>query len=91
MSDLGIEEALDSEWLKRRDKELAQQHPSSLDGSSASIAFDAWVKLSKSSNHSIAQYANGILGGRPEERDVGEFGGDDSVSVEELQTSIHLT
>jgi serine/threonine protein kinase len=84
-----IEEALDSEWLMRRDKELAKQHCSSMDGFSTSIAFDAWVKLSKSSNHSIARYANGVLGSQVEGQEEDEFGGDDSLSVDELNTSLY--
>ncbi|KAG7370948.1 serine/threonine protein kinase [Nitzschia inconspicua] len=84
-----VEEALDSQWLKRRDKDRLKQHAANLDGTSTG-AFHAWVKLNNSSNHTISSYAvdvlfsdgsDGIKGEEVEE----EFCGDDSMNMEELK------
>ena len=46
------EDAIDSEWLRRRDKESVMKYSSmNLDGS-YSNTFDAWVRLQNESNHS---------------------------------------
>merc|ERR1712224_711002 len=45
-------DALDSEWLRRRDKESVLKYSNiNLDGS-YSNTFNAWVRLQKESNHS---------------------------------------
>merc|ERR1712157_703130 len=45
--------ALDSEWLRRRDRESISKHrDKQFGGSSHSSVFDAWVKLQIESNHS---------------------------------------
>ena len=43
-----IEDVLDSEWLRRRDKESVMKL--NLDGSCSNV-FDAWVKLQNESKH----------------------------------------
>lgn len=63
-----LEEALDSEWLKRRDKEMIKK--SNIDGSLSS--FDAWCRQSQHSNLSggdnsfktLDSSANSSFGGR---------------------------
>ena len=56
-----LEEALDSDWLKRRDKESVQRYSKNLDGSS-SKPFDAWCKLQNDSMHSQQSlYSDGSL------------------------------
>lgn len=75
-----VEEALDSQWLKRRDKERLKKHAANLGGSS-SRTFEAWSRLTNSSNHSISKYAAGVV----LNNDAEEFGGDDSIHLEELK------
>jgi serine/threonine protein kinase len=48
---VSLKGALDSDWLKRRDKESVQKYSKNLDGSS-SRPFDAWIKLQNDSVHS---------------------------------------
>jgi len=54
-----IEDVLDSEWLRRKDKESVMKYSRiNLDGS-YSNTFDAWVRLQKESNHSdIADHSD---------------------------------
>ncbi len=72
------EEALDGEWLKRRDKESLHRHSN---GSSKS--FDAWLKLQHESNASICKYATDVLR-LEEDENIEEFAGDDPLSINEL-------
>jgi len=48
-----IENALDSEWLRRRDRESVLKYSNPLNGSSTNT-FDAWVRLQNESSHSNA-------------------------------------
>mmetsp|Transcript_14396 Transcript_14396/g.16480 ORF Transcript_14396/g.16480 Transcript_14396/m.16480 type:complete len:389 (-) Transcript_14396:47-1213(-) len=53
-----IEDVLDSEWLRRKDKESVMKYSRiNLDGS-YSNTFDAWVRLQNESNHSDITHRN---------------------------------
>jgi serine/threonine protein kinase len=45
-----LEEALDCQWLRRRDKEIIKRYSKNIDGSSSNT-FDAWVKMQNNSSH----------------------------------------
>lgn len=46
-----LDDTLDSQWLRRRDKESIMRYTANMDGSSTNT-FDAWVRLQNESNHS---------------------------------------
>jgi serine/threonine protein kinase len=81
-----VEEALDSEWLKRRDMEKLTKHTANM-GGSPKRTFEAWIKLTNSSNHAISTYAADMFSSGDESTTRGEeeFGGDDSLHMEELK------
>lgn len=79
-----VEEALDSEWLKRRDKETIKKQAATL-GGSPTRTFEAWIRLSNSSNHAISKCAADVMFPKGGDKGEDDFGGDNSLHLEELK------
>jgi serine/threonine protein kinase len=83
-----VEETLDSQWLRRRDREKIRT--ANLNGSSRGN-FEAWIKLTNSSNHAISNYATDVVQSSVLEtnNDTQEFGGDESLHLEDIEVHKH--
>lgn len=79
-----VEEALDCEWLRRRDKESLTMLASSMDGSSTKNLFEAWIRITNASDHAISNDAAEVIDGDYQVNEA-EFGSEDSSSNDELK------
>jgi serine/threonine protein kinase len=80
-----VEETLDSQWLKRQDREKLIRHTANMNGSSTGY-FEAWIRLTNSSNHAISSFATDIISkGLETNNDAEEFVGDESLHLEDFK------